>query len=140
MSFFMLWRKCAKTWMIWKSGKLDFATVLEKLRILLFIYFKTDKMNQWFQDFSQNSWIHRTQLHFIKVFFGHPLDICRSKYAPCQISVDVDWAACLTIWSYFFLKWLCKIEAMKYVPSFVKYLFHVIENNLNSSFKWIMTF
>ena len=34
MSFFMWWRKCAKIWIIWKSGKLDFVTMLEKLRIL----------------------------------------------------------------------------------------------------------
>ena len=35
---------------------------------LLFIYNKTDKRNQRFQDFSQNSWSKRAQL-----FFGHPL-------------------------------------------------------------------
>ena len=42
---------------------------------LLFIYNNTDKRNQMFQDFSQNSRIYRTQLQFVNVFFfGHPLD------------------------------------------------------------------
>ena len=42
---------------------------------LLFIYNKTDKRNQRFQDFSQNSRIYKTQLQFVNVFFGHPLTI-----------------------------------------------------------------
>ena len=41
---------------------------------LLFIYNKTDKRNQRFQDFSQNSRIYKTQLQLVNVFFGHPLD------------------------------------------------------------------
>ena len=40
---------------------------------LRFIYIKTDKRNQWFQNFIQNSRILRTQLQFVNVFFGHPL-------------------------------------------------------------------
>ena len=39
---------------------------------LLFIYNKTDKRNQRFQDFSQNSRIYRTQLQFVNVFFLTP--------------------------------------------------------------------
>ena len=48
---------------------------IRKIAYLLFIYNKTDKRNQRFQDFSQNSRIYKTQLPFVNVFFGHPLII-----------------------------------------------------------------
>ena len=46
---------------------------------LLFIYNKTDKRNQRFQDFSQNSRIYRTQLQFVNGFFWTPFS-CKSIY------------------------------------------------------------
>ena len=39
---------------------------------LLFIYNKTDKRKQSFQDFSQNSRIYRTQIQIVNVFFWTP--------------------------------------------------------------------
>ena len=47
---------------------------MRQMAYLLFIYNKTDKRNQRFQDFSQNSRIYKTQLQFVNFFFGHPLD------------------------------------------------------------------
>ena len=55
---------------------------------LLFIYSKTDKRNQWFQDFSQNSRIDRKHLQFVKVFFGHPLEDTKMIFTYLDVLPD----------------------------------------------------